>query len=210
MNNLFDRIHFFLNMLFKQILIIFCFFDRVNINENEKIVSYVNSITWSYPPLSFDSFSSFNSLKIFSISLIHLGIELVSNSLKSNVIRILSFSIQSFSRITFLEIDPIYMIICYCLSDVQSWSFIYSFRIIFSFITILVSVSYLTEMVFSLFSRVHVYDTTVILVPESISPSLVVVLSFVSRTVIKRVIKVSNPNFSSFSRLSRFPRRRRL
>ena len=129
---------------------------------------------------------------------------LVSNSLKSNVIRTLFFSIQFLFRIMSLEIDPIYMIICYCLFRVLSWPSIHFLRIIFSFVTVLTSVSYLAGMVFNPFLCIHVFDITVILVPESISLILVTALSSSSLIITRRVIRVLSPSSSPFLGPPRF------
>ena len=44
MNDLLSLIHLFFNMSFKYTLIISYSFDRIDINENEEIVSYVSFI----------------------------------------------------------------------------------------------------------------------------------------------------------------------
>ena len=134
----------------------------------------------------------------------------ISNSLSSNVIRTLFFFIQSLSRIMFLEIDLTYMIIYCWLSEILNCFFIYSLKIIFSFVTILVSVSYLIEIILSLFFWIHILDIIVIFVSKSISLFLVTVLSSLFRIVIERVIRFSSFSFSSFLELSRFSIRRRL
>ena len=134
----------------------------------------------------------------------------MSNLSSSNVIRALFFFIQFLSRIMFLEIDLIYMIIHYCPFGVLSSSSVHSPKMTFSFVTVLISVSYLTEMIFSSFSQIHVFDITVILILESISPSFVVVLSSLFRIVIGKVIRFPNSNSLSFLRLSRFSTYRRL
>ena len=134
----------------------------------------------------------------------------VFSSLNSIVIRTLLFSIQFLFRIMFLEIGLTYMIICCWLSEMSSRSFIHSRRMTFSFVTVRISISYLIGIIFSLFSWVHVLDIIVILVPESISLSLVVVLSSSSRMVIERVIRFSSPNSFSFLKLFRFLIHRRL
>ena len=134
----------------------------------------------------------------------------MSNSSSSNVIRTLFFSIQSLFRITFLEIGLTYMIIHCWPSSVLSWLFIHSLRIIFSFVIVLVFISYLIKMTFNLFSRVHFLDIIVILISESISLSLVVILSSSSCIIIEKIIRFSSFNFSSFLRLFRFSTYRRL
>ena len=131
-------------------------------------------------------------------------------SLSSNVIRILFFFIQSLSRIMSLKISLTYMVICCWLSEILNWLFIHSLKIIFSFVIILVFVSYLTKMIFSLFSWIHVLNIIVILVSKSISFSFVTVLSSLSHIIIERVIKISSLDASSFLRLSRFSMYRRL
>ena len=134
----------------------------------------------------------------------------MSTSLNSNVIQTFSFFIQFLSRITILEIGPTYMIICYWPSGILSWSFIHFLRMTLSSVVVLVSISYFVRMVFSLFLWIYVLNTIVILVPESINLSLVVILSFFSCIVIGKVIKFPNPDSSSFSGLSRFSMYRRL
>ena len=129
---------------------------------------------------------------------------LISNSLKSNVICILPFSIQSLLRIMSLEISLTYMVICCCPSRVLSWPSIYFLKMIFSSVVVLASASYLTKMVLSLFLRAYVFDTIVVLVPKLINPSLVTAFPSSSLIVTKRVIKVLSPSSLPFSRLSRF------
>ena len=80
----------------------------------------------------------------------------------------------------------------------MSWSFIYFLKIIFSFIIVLVSISYLIEMIFSLFFWVHVLNTIVVLISKSISLFLVIVLSSLSYIVTEKVIRFSNSNSFPF------------
>ena len=136
--------------------------------------------------------------------------ESISNSSSSNVIWTLFFSIQSLSRIISLEIDLTYIVIHYWFSGVLSWLFIHFLRIIFSFIIVLVSISYLIEMIFSLFFWIYVLDITVVLVSKSISLSLVTILSSLSCIIIEKVIRFSSSKFFSFLEFSRFSIRRRL
>ena len=132
------------------------------------------------------------------------------NSLKSNIILTLFFFIQFLFRITSLKTGSTYMIIYYCSFGILNQSFIYLLRMTFSFVTVLVFVSYLTRMIFNLFSCVHVFNITMILVLESINSTFVTVLSSSFCMIIERVIKVPSPSFSLFLELSRFSTYRRL
>ena len=111
---------------------------------------------------------------------------------------------QSLFRITSLEISFIYIVIYYWFSKILNWLFIYFLRMIFSFVTVLVFVSYLTRMIFNFFSCIHVLNTIVNFIFKSISFSFVVVLSSLFRIVIERVIRFSSLDSFSFLRLSRF------
>ena len=209
-DDLFNLIYFFFNMSSKYVLIIFCFSNRVGINGDERIVSCISSITWSYFFLFFDNSLFFDSWKISSTFFIYSEMRSISNSLSSNVIRTLFFFIQSLSRIMSLEIDLIYMVIRYWSFSVLSWLFIHFLRTIFSFVTVLVFVLYLIEMIFSLFFWIHVLNTTIVFVSKSISLSLITILSSSSCMIIERVIRFPSPDSSSFLRLSHFSIHRRL
>ena len=186
------------------------FSNRVGISDDERIVSYMSSITWSYFFLSSSNLFFSGSWKIFSTFFIHSEMGPMSNSLSSNVIRTLFFFIQSLFRIMSLKIGLTHMIIFYWPSNVLSWLFIYFLRITFSFVTVLVSILYLIEMIFSSFFWIHVLDITVILVSKSISFSFVIIFSFSFYIVTERVIRFSSLDSFSFLRLSRFLIRRRL
>ena len=189
---------------------IYYYLYRVDINEDEKIVSYISLIVWSYFSLFSNNFSFSNSWKIFFTFFIYSKIKLVFNSSSSNVIRTLFFSIQFLSKIMSLEIGLIYMVIRYWSSNVLNWLFIHFFKMTFSFVIVLTSISYLVEIIFSLFFWIHVLDTIVILILELISFFLVAVLSSSSCMIIERIIRFPNLDFFSFSGLSRFLIYRRL
>ena len=109
-----------------------------------------------------------------------------------------------------LKIGSTHMIIRYWPSGVLNWLFIYFLRTTFSFIIVFTFVSYLTGMIFSLFFRIHVLNTIVVLIPKSISLSSVTVFSSLSCIIIERIIRFSSSGFLSFLELSRFSIRRRL
>ena len=120
------------------------------------------------------------------------------------------FFIQSLSRIISLEIDLTYIVIHYCFSEVLSCPLIHFLRVTLSLMTVLVSISYVTEIVTSSFFRVQISEITVVLVPVSISLSSVVTYPFSSRIVTERVIRSLSPDSLSVSELLRFPTCRRL
>ena len=76
--------------------------------------------------------------------------------------------------------------------------------------TVLVSISYVVEIVSSPFFRIQVSEITVVFALVLISPSLVVVYPPSSLIIIERVIRFSSPDSPLVLRLSRFPTRRRL
>ena len=134
----------------------------------------------------------------------------MSNSLSLNVIRTLFFFIQSLSRIMSLEIDLTYIIIYYWFSNILNQFFIYFLKMTFSFVIVLISISYLTKMIFSLFFQIHVLNITIILVSKLISLSLVVILSSLFCMIIERIIRFSSSDSLSFLELLRFLTYRRL
>ena len=115
-SDLFDLIYSFINISFRYVLMISYSSDRIDINENGKLVSCISLITWLYSFLFFDNSLFLNSWKIFSTFFIYSGMRLMFSSLKSNIILTLFFSIQFLSRIMSLEIDLTYIII-YCCSS---------------------------------------------------------------------------------------------
>ena len=135
---------------------------------------------------------------------------LIFNSSSSIVIRTLLFFIYFLFKIIFLKINFIYIVIRYCLFEILNWSFIHFLKMTLSFVIVFTSISYLTEMIFNLFSWVHVLNIIVILVLESISLSFVVILSFSSCIMTERIIRISNSDFFSFLELLRFSTHRKL
>ena len=209
MNNLFGLIHFFLNMLSRYVLMISCSSSHVSISENEEIVFYVSSITWSYFSLLSDNFFSSDFWQIFPISFIYFGTESIFNLLSLQVIRTLLFFIQFLFKIIFRDIDLIYIVIICCLSEVLNYPLIHFLRTTLSLVTVLVSVSYVVGIVLSSFFYVQVSEITVVLVLESISLfSVITCPSFCMVT--ERVIKFPNPDSSSVLGLLRFSTCRRL
>ena len=189
---------------------IFYFSNRVSISDDEKIVFCMSSIVWSYSLLFSNSLFFSDSWKISFTFFIYSEMKPVSNSSSSNVIRTLFFFIQSLSRIMSLKIGLIYIVIRCWLSSILSWFSIHFLKMIFSFVVVLISISYLTEMIFSSFFWIHVLDITVVLVSKSINLSSVTVFSSLFCIVIERIIRFSSLDSFSFLELSRFPTCRRL